>query len=318
MTVSTNQVFLVRFDDGEELFAKVSTYGSYVHFKKDHQLIHEWENFLQNTRFERFLARVATKDGAAFSYRHGNAFVALYHKVRFYDFLPRVLTDGQVEAFGHEMACLHRESTRVAKRMGPSWKSVGSDIATLFDLLGQPWFREHRGLSEAEADVVRMHCDHCLEQAERFGYHRLAHVPVLIDWNITNFSVGLSGDGFRLFSRWDYDWFRVEPRCFDFYFCARVVRAEGDQSVFSYHPDPFLEPRFERFLKAYHATYPLTESDILLTKEAYRFFLLNYVIRVGEHFYRPEIWQRLHREVITQQLSGAESLRLEGLVQRVL
>lgn len=318
MTVSTNRVYLVRFVDGEELFAKVSRYGSFVHFKRDHQLIFEWMTYLQNTRFEHFLAPVVTLGGGVFTHRHGEAVVAFYRKVPFYDFLPAVLTDGQIDAFGREMASLHRESTRVAERMGPSWKSVGSDMATLFDQAGKVWFRRSRGLSKSAADTLRDHCDRCLEQAEEHGYHRLPHLPVLVDWNTTNFSVGLDGDGFRLYSRWDYDWFRLEPRCFDFYFCARVVRAEGDQAVFSYDADPMLEPRFARFLRAYHSVFPLTEDDILLMKEAYRFFLLHYVVGVGEHFYRPEIWLRLHDEAIERQLPRLDTLRLDDLMASVL
>lgn len=302
MSVSTNRVYRVGFDSGEELFAKVSSYGSYLHFKKDHELIHQWGSLLANTPFERFLAPVAVRDGRVFTHRSGGFFVAFYHKVPFYDFLPRVLTDGQVESFGQEMARLHLEGARVVERMGPTWKSVGSDMAILYDALGHDDFLGHLGLPLELADSLRMHCDTCLEQAERLGYHTMPHIPVLIDWNITNFSVGLDRVGFHFYSRWDYDWFRVEPRVFDFYFCARVVRAEGDKTVFSYLADPIFEPRFERFLRAYHEVYPLTAEDLLMQKEAYRFFLLNYVIRVGEHFYRPEIRRRLQREAVEQYL----------------
>lgn len=318
MTVSTNLVYRVAFEDGQELFAKVSSYGSYVHFRKDHQLISEWSYYLQNTPFEHLLAQIATKAGRVFTHRQGGFFVAFYHKVPFYDFLPRVLSDGQVEAFGYEMARLHKESTRVAARMSPTWKSMGSDVAILFDELGLDTFQREHGLSIEAADALRDHCDRCLEQAESLGYHRMPHIPVLVDWNITNFSVGLDRDRFHLFSRWDYDWFRIEPRCFDFYFCARVVRAEGDQTTFSYLVDPLFEPRFERFLRAYHAVFPLTEEDLLLLKEAYRFFLLNYVVRVGQHFYRREIWRRLQTEAIQKHLPGLDDVRFSGLLDRVL
>jgi hypothetical protein len=136
----------------------------------------------------------------------------------------------------------------------------------------------------------------------------------LVDWNITNFSVGLDRDGFRFFSRWDYDWFRIEPRVFDFYFCARVVRSEGDRTVFSYLVDPIFEPRFERFLRAYHAVFPLTPEDLLMQKEAYRFFLLNYVLRVGQHFYRSEICARLQREAVEQHLPALADIHFERLL----
>ena len=302
MMVSTNRVYRLHAESGQELFAKLSSYGSYVHFREDHQLIHQWATHLRHTPYEHFLAPIATLDGRPFTFRSGQEWVAFYHKVPFYDFLPKCLSDGQVEALGREMALFHRESDRVASYMDGSWKSTGSDIARLYDLLGTPEFQHARGMSEQDADMVREHCDHFLERAGALGYHRMRRIPVLVDWNITNFSVGLDADGFKFFSRWDYDWFRLEPRVMDFYFCARVVRNEGDRTVFSYTADPFFEPRFMRFLRAYHQVFPLTETDVLYIRESYRFFVLNYVLRAGEHFFRPDICARLQHEAIRDYL----------------
>ena len=42
-----------------------------------------------------------------------------------------------------------------------------------------------------------------------------------------------ASDGtFRLYSRWDYDWFRIEPRLLDFYFLSRVSSKTGDRTLF--------------------------------------------------------------------------------------
>src|SRR5690606_40376851 len=68
---------------------------------------------------------------------------------------------------------------------------------------------------------------------------------------------------------------------------ARVVRNDGDQTFFSYRVDPFFEPSFGLFLRQYHRVNPLEETEVLFLKEAYRFFILNYVVRSGEHFFRP-------------------------------
>jgi hypothetical protein len=51
-------------------------------------------------------------------------------------------------------------------------------------------------------------------------------------------------------------------------------------------------------LKAYHSVYPLKGEEILFLKEAYRVFLLNYVKRNGEHFFRHAICKRLHEEAL--------------------
>lgn len=313
--VSTNHVYRVVLDDGHEVIAKTSSYGSYVHFRQDHQLIQQWVRLLGGTRFISFLADVIQRDHEVFTYRQEQCFVVFYRKAPFYDFLPKVLTDTQVQALGREMAELHKVSTHAARRMNPSWKSVGSDIATLYDILGnREWRREH-GFDDHAESFLRQQCDRFLGNAEKLGYHHFAKIPVLVDWNIGNFSVGFDRDGFKLYSRWDYDWFRVEPRMLDFYFCARVARAEGDQTAFSYLVDPFFEPRFGAFLKAYHAVFPLQESEVLFLKEAYRFFILNYVIRSGEHFFRPAYCARLQQEAIRTYLPSLERADFSPLLR---
>ena len=317
MTVSTNRVYRLTFNDGSELFAKLSSYGSYIHFREDHQLIHQWSGHLRHTRFEHFLAQVAEKDGKPFCFRGCDEWVAFYHKVPFYDFLPKRLTTAQVDALGFELASFHQESARVATYMDGSWKSMGSDIARLYDQLHTSDFLSEHGLNDSAAGELKRHCDLFLENAGNLGYHGMQRIPVLVDWNTTNFSVGLDRDGFKLFSRWDYDWFRIEPRVLDFYFCARVVRDEGDRTVFTYDASPLFEPRFIRFLRAYHSVFPLFRADLLFVRECYRFFLLNYVVRSGDHFFRPEIRSRLLVETVEQHLPALRDLDF-GYLLRVL
>jgi len=71
-------------------------------------------------------------------------------------------------------------------------------------------------------------------------------------------------------------------------------------------------------LRAYHAVYPLTEPEILYLKEAYRFFVLNYVVHVGEHFFRPSLWTRLMQEALDEYLPSLDRLDLRGVVAAVL
>lgn len=297
--VSTNKVYRVLLGDGHEVIAKTTLYGSYVHFRQDHRIVQQWNRRLANGRYRNFLAQVCLKeDGEVFTTRVDDTWVVFYEKAQFYDFLPKILSEGQVACLGQEMAELHLAGSQVAGLLSQSWKSLGSDVATLYDILGNRQWRDEHHLGKGAETILREQCDHFLSNAERLGYHQFQKIPVLVDWNIGNFSVGMTDDGFRLFTRWDYDWFRLEPRTLDFYFCARVVREEGDQDSFSYTVDPFFERRFMTFLRAYHRVYPLSENEILFLKEAYRVFLLNYVIRIGEHFFRSNIIERLHREAI--------------------
>ena len=313
--VSTNSVHLLGLDDGHAVVAKRSSYGSYVHFRQDHIRIAEWIHRLRGTRYARLLAPVLTKNGEVFTYREGHEWVVFYGQQPFYDFLPSVLTEPQIESFAEEIALFHRSCLEISDRVRPTWQSLGADVASLHDAVGSTQWRRERGFSDSALGFVRAHCDAFLGNADALGYHEWTKVPVLIDWNIGNFSVGMNGEGFKFFSRWDYDWFRIEPRMLDFYFCARVVREEGDQDAFSYTADPLFEARFRRFLRAYHEVHPLTKDELLFLKEAYRFFVLNYVMRVGEHFFRPDICGRLQREAIEQYLPNIELLDFEPLLE---
>jgi hypothetical protein len=118
-------------------------------------------------------------------------------------------------------------------------------------------------------------------------------MPVFVDWNIGNFSVT---DDQKLFSRWDYDWFRVSSRVMDFYFFSRVVSNVGDRTVFSYLMGTLTEDRFIIFLQEYHKVYPLKVNEVLFMKEAYRFFILNYVIKYGKYFFHRSYCTKLQKE----------------------
>src|SRR5690606_33779287 len=142
-------------------------------------------------------------------------------------------------------------------------------------------------------DDIRRQCDIFFENCDRLGYSRFAKLPVFVDWNIGNFSV-TPDTGF--FSRWDYDWFRISSRMMDFYFFSRVCSSVGDRTLCGDLLDPLMEDRFILFLNEYHKAYPPTEPESRFLKEAYRFFILNYVIKFGHHFFHQVYATRLPQE----------------------
>jgi len=99
----------------------------------------------------------------------------------------------------------------------------------------------------------------------------------------------------------------------DFYFMSRVVRNEGDTSRFSYSPEIFLEPRFRLFLENYHQCNPLEFEELLFLKEVYRFFVLVYVLHLGEHFFQYSLCKRLQHEAVEIYLPAADALDLREL-----
>jgi hypothetical protein len=93
-----------------------------------------------------------------------------------------------------------------------------------------------------------------------------------------------------------------------------VSSSTGDRSVWTYGSHTLLEPRFHTFLAAYHAIFPLSPGEVLFLKEAYRFFLLNYVVREGRHFFRYEFWQHLMHDAVDVQLPALDDVDLTPLL----
>lgn len=316
--VSTNRVYELTLEDGQQRIAKTSSYGNYPQFCQDHQLISEWIRRLGGTRFREFLAPIVERNGRPLCYREDNEWLVLYEKVPFYDFLPGRLGGNEIDSLGSELAHFHQASLAAATTLTPCWKSVGADVGSLHSLAGNVAWRATRGLDRQAEYVIRQHCEMFLRNAEDLGYHRFPRIPLLLDWNTGNFSVGFQKTGFRLYTRWDYDWFRVEPRTLDFYFCARVVRDAGDEDNFSYLAAPLFEPRFAQFLAAYHAENSLSEPEILFLKEAYRFFILTYVLHHGEHFFRAELRRRLQKEALQTYLPHLVNMDFRSIADTLL
>jgi len=267
------------------------------------------------------LADVLTRDGKAFTYQDGDRWVAFYQEVPKLGALPAVLSEDHITNLATELAEFHLACHRAAATIPPSATSLVSDILYLLDLLSDSASGASRfHFSAAELAMVRRHGEAFLEATEVLGYADWARIPVLVDWNLGNFSVlNSSKDGsFRLATRWDYDWFRIEPRQLDFYFLSRVSSATGDRTVFTYGPHTLLEPRFAAFLRAYTEVFPMTENELRFIPETYRFFILNYVIRAGASFFQPSLCTRLQRDAVTLCLPALETFNVEQLLEFVL
>ena len=267
----------------------MSSYGSYWLFKEDHDRLHRCRQQLQDTRYANLLADTVTKDGRVFVYRDGELWAALYEEVPKRRSLPRIVSADDVQNLAEEMARFHQACREVARLVPPTSTSIKADAIHLLDLLSDPATAGRFPYDEEEQAIIRTHCETFLDQLDALGYDDWVKIPVLIDWNLGNFSVDYHGDRFRLYSRWDYDWFRMDPRTLDFYFLSRVSSRTGDRTVFTYGPHTFVEPRFQMFLAAYHRVYPLRPNEVLFLREVYRFFILNYVIRQGYAFFQPDL-----------------------------
>ncbi|MCK3683028.1 hypothetical protein [Maribellus sp. YY47] len=291
--VSTNHVYKVSFYKREPVFAKLSEYGHYEDFKEDHIIINNLANNLEFP-YQMFLAQSLVKRNELFIYRYHeeerSAWVVFYNPILIKEKLPRRLEEKQIKKLGRELARFHKACTNVSNQLPHSSKNVIMDIQRLKRSINMDEIK----MCEAHRDMILRHADHFLENADKANYMtEIETIPVFVDWNIGNFSV--TSDG-KFYSRWDYDWFRMSSRVMDFYFFARVVSDVGDRTVFSYLVDPLMEDRFMMFLKEYHRIFPLTEPEVRLIKETYRFFILNYVIKDGPYFFRKYYSNKLIKE----------------------
>ena len=159
--------------------------------------------------------------------------------------------------------------------------------------------------------VIEEHCRLFLEYYERSLSENISAIPVFVDWNIGNFSVTRSG---KLYSRWDYDWFRMSSRMMDFYFFSRICSDVGDRTVFTYNIDVLLEDRFVLFLKSYHAVFPLSVFELTMITEMYRFFLLNYVIRYGRYFFYEVYAAKLKTEAFDIHFPSIKTFKVDKLI----
>ena len=318
--VSTNRVYRLSLDDGSNVIAKSSNYGSFFLFAEDHDRLHRATQLLHGGPYERFMANVLTRDGEPYLWYDGEMWAVFYQEVAHRDRLPKVLSDAQVANLGRELAKFHRACAAISRLIPPQSKTAKSDAVNLFEMLGSRNSGEQFGLEQSRLDLVRRHTHRFLMSLHESGYDYWQKIPVLIDWNLGNFSVEpdpADPGAFRLFSRWDYDWFRIESRLLDFYFLSRVSSRTGDRSSFTYSSHTLLEPRFRIFLRAYHQVFPLTDQEVLFLKEAYRFFLLNYVVREGRHFFRYDFWQHLLHDAVDVHLPSIDALDLSPLVDEL-
>jgi Ser/Thr protein kinase RdoA (MazF antagonist) len=240
------------------------------------------------------VGRALTKNNEVFTYRYNRTgvdiWVVFYNPIRTLKRLPKILSPQQISTLGEELAKFHQACADLHDVLPRSSKTMESDLNDLLNLLETEEGQfEHRLV----IDEIRRQCAIFFENSEKLNYRDFDQIPVFIDWNIGNFSVSKDT---KLNARWDYDWFRMSSRVLDFYFFARVVREEGDQTLFSYTADPLMEDRFILFLRHYHKIFPLTENEVRFIKEAYRFFLLNYVVKFGRYFYLTKFALKLKKE----------------------
>ncbi len=313
--VSTNKVFRVNFKDYTFVMVKLSSFGRFENFKEDHNIINVMANNLEYP-YDLFLSSSLMKNKELYLHRHEDATVDMwmvfYRVVRIKNKLPKRLNDDQIKIIGRELALFHKACDEMTPVLPSFSKTIKLDVYHLLRRLEKPTAKEKfQGYSE----LIKEHCNVFLENIEKYKYDSFNRIPVFVDWNIGNFSVR---DDISFFSRWDYDWFRMGSRVLDFYFFSRVCSDIGDRTDFSYTVTQLNEERFILFLKEYHKIFPLTRNEVFFIKEAYRFFILNYVISNGTFFFNDAYAKKLQTEAYEKYLPEIDKSYNENLILEAL
>lgn len=312
--VSTNHVFMIELENGERVIGKLSYFGNYENFLEDHTLINALALNLP-APYEYFVSHSLTKQSQVYTYRYVDsmldAWVVFYKPIRVSKMLPRKLSNNQITRLGEELAKFHKTCTSLSGVL-PLWsKTMGSDLNQLKEILQTEVGKfEHRGNEQ----IIHEQVDTLFKNMDMLGADDFKTIPVFVDWNIGNFSIDGQGN---FYSRWDYDWFRMSSRIMDFYFFSRVCSSAGDKTFFSYLINPLMEPRFLTFLKAYHKVFPLTEQEVLFMKEAYRFFILNYVIKDGRYFFHEIYAGRLQMEAYSTYFPNIDKFDASSILKEL-
>lgn len=312
--VSTNHVYRIKLKDKATVIAKLSYFGKYEHFAEDHSIINTLSNNLE-APFENFLATSLMKNGRLFVYRHQkgeqDVWVVFYRSIAVKNKLPRRLEEVQIKKLAPQIALFHKACTTIRHTLPPSSKTMEFDIKELLEYVqteeGKQEYGEH-------TTTVEEHCHAFLKFYDKVKDVQMPIIPVFTDWNIGNFSVT---GRMKLASRWDYDWFRMTTRIIDFYFFARVVSDIGDRTVFTYNIGVLQEERFLLFLKCYHKTFPLQEYEIDMLPEIYRFFQLNYVVKLGKYFFHQVYAEKLQKEAFEVHLNSIKDFDTRAIKKAI-
>jgi hypothetical protein len=272
---------------------------------------------LRHGRWAGFLADVLTVDKRPYTWYDGRRWCAFYTEVKRAESLPKVLSSADVAALAREIARFHHACADIAPALPHVSNSVKGDAIHLLDQLTNPFASRNFDLPPEDIGVLARSTHDLLMHLEAVHYDEWPKIPILVDWNLGNFSVTRNDGDVQLFSRWDYDWFRIESRLLDFYFLSRVSSSTGDRTSFTYSPHTLVEPRFVEFIRAYHEVNPLTRRDIEFLPYAYRIFILNYVIREGARFFRNDLCAQFRRDAAHGYLEASTRLDLRPLLKVV-
>ena len=187
--VSTNHVFRLHLDDGSHVVGKVSSYGSYFLFAEDHDRLFKLVQSLSNTQWSGFLAQVLPRDGRAYTWYDGSCWAAFYNDVERGTQLPRIISTDDIVFLAREIAGFHKACANAALDLPPTSNSVKGDAIHLLDQLSSEFAPRNFDLRESDISYLRTSTHNFLTNLENIHFDEWTKIPILVDWNLGNFSI---------------------------------------------------------------------------------------------------------------------------------
>ena len=187
--VSTNHVFRIHLNDGSHVVGKVSSYGSYFLFAEDHDRLFKLVQSLGNTRWSGFLAQVLPREGRAYTWYDGSCWAAFYNDVERGTQLPRIITTDDITFLAREIAAFHKTCANAALDLPPTSNSVKGDAIHLLEQLSSEFAPRNFDLRASDIAYLRASTHNFLQHLEDIHFDEWTKIPILVDWNLGNFSV---------------------------------------------------------------------------------------------------------------------------------
>ena len=211
---------------------------------------------------------------------------------------------------GHRDGRVPSGQHRIAPFLPSASKTIKSDAIHLLDLLESPFAPRNFDLPPEAIGVLWKHTHRFLERLIEVGYDEWPKIPILIDWNLGNFSVdtsrtadsGCTADGTTT-------GFASSRDCSTSTSCRVSPAAPATAPVSPTVRTHWSSRRSSPSSTHTAACFRCATDEVAFLPEVYRFFILNYVVREGARFFRPDLCTQFRRDAVRSYLPAARCAR---------
>lgn len=283
-THTNNEVYEVTTAAGEHYIAKIYKTRAVASLEQDNRFIKQWGSFAKSSNGRNILSQpIFSQESVSVFALDEVRNVIFYEKLSHGHLLGILQTEEQIRYFAKAVALFHRQGLTHTKEISilPSSGYLSSRIKILENALRNVDTLNITGFSPQDVSFLQIQLELLSVSADKLNYKHFPMVPIAVDFNPGNFLIDTHDGGWEVSSRWDYDIVKYASVVFDFYTLSRVVTKTCLEITKDFSPQSLIHNNFKIFLGEYVKYYPLTREELLFIFEAYRYFLLEYVVIFG-------------------------------------